>query len=429
MDYRIFPPDELIEARVALPLSKSMSNRALAIAALTPGAKAPDSVAQCLDTRAMADAIARTEGTVDVGAAGTAMRFMTAVYAATPGTDVTLDGSERMRRRPIAPLVDALRLCGADISYLSDEGFPPLRIRGRRLKGGDVTVDAGISSQFVSALLMAAPVMEHGLKLTLRGEPVSEPYVDMTLAMMRRAGADACRTAPGEITVEPVPYSPVSLDVEPDWSAAAFWYEIQALSSGWISLDRLDPHSVQGDSAAARIFGELGVVTEFEGEVPAFTDLSASPDVSPRLILDMTDTPDLVQAVVVTCVLLRVPFRLTGLRTLRIKETDRIDALVTELARIGADLTVEAGGDVLWWEGRQHPVAELPAFSTYDDHRMAMALAPVSLYLPGIVVRDVEVVDKSYPRFWEQLEVAGFRLVDASIPLDRLQPDEEGARD
>lgn len=410
MDFRIFPPEEVIETHVALPLSKSMSNRALAIAALTPGGVAAERMADCADTRAMAAAISQAEGRIDIGAAGTAMRFLTAVMASTPGRNVTIDGSERMRHRPIGPLVEALRECGAQITYLAGEGFPPLQIEGSGLRGGEVTMDASTSSQFVSALLMAAPTMERGLRLTLAGETVSEPYIDMTIGMMRRAGASVTRDG-NVITVDSGSYRPVAQEIEADWSAASYWYEIQALSSGFISLDRLAKESLQGDRACAEIFSHFGVVTDFDGE-GGMTDLTASPDMTPRLHLDMSATPDLVQTVVVTCCLLGVPFRLTGLSTLRIKETDRIGALCREMLKIGVALSVE-GDDEMWWEGARVAVTELPVFDTYDDHRMAMALAPAALFIPGIVVRDTEVVDKSYPGYWDDLRAAGFTLEEA----------------
>ena len=409
MDYRINPPDEIIETRVQLPLSKSMSNRALAIAALTEEGVAPIRISDCADTRIMADALAAPDGRIDIGAAGTAMRFLTAVMAATPGRRVILDGSDRMRQRPVGPLVDALRECGAQIEYECRRGFPPLAIEGRKLTGADVTMPAGTSSQFVSALLMAGPTMERGLRLTLEGDAVSQPYIAMTVEMMRRAGASVTRDG-ASYTVAAGGYRPVEQEVEHDWSAASYWYEIQALSSGFIGLDRLSRPSLQGDSACADIFAALGVVTDFEGE-DGLTDLSASPDLSPRLHLDMAATPDLVQTVVVTCCMLRVPFRLTGLGTLRIKETDRIDALCREMLRLGVALTVD-DGDVMWWEGHRVPVTEMPVFDTYDDHRMAMSLAPVSLYIPGIVIRHAEVVEKSYPGYWDSLRAAGFGIVE-----------------
>ena len=368
MNYRIFPPDELIEAAITLPLSKSMSNRALIISALTLGSKLPEEVAVCDDTAALTAALCSSEPTVDIGAAGTAMRFLTAYFAALPGRKVTLGGNERMSHRPIGPLVDALRSCGASISYLGEEGFPPLEIEGKRLTGGAITMRADVSSQFVSALLMVAPAMTGGLTVTL--------------------------------------------ELEADWSAATFWYEIEAITSGFVSLRGLREDSLQPDRRVADIFSSLGVDTCFEGEEPGVTDLLASPDLSPRLNVDLSDTPDAAQAIAVTCSMIGIPFRLSGLSSLKIKETDRLMALIAELEKVGVVLE-RIGDHTLVWDGRRRPILELPAFDTYDDHRMAMALAPVAVYLPGIVVRDIEVVSKSYPGYWDSLREAGFRLDDA----------------
>lgn len=419
MDFRIIPPDGMLETSVALPLSKSMSNRALAIAAISGGTVTCGKLADCTDTLTMQHALTCDDERIDVGCAGTAMRFLTAIFAATPGAVKVLDGDERMRRRPIGPLVDALRQCGASISYLGDEGFPPLRIQGQRLDGGDVALPASVSSQFASALMMVSPLMANGLKLELTGDCVSLPYIEMTAEMMRRAGADVERFGPREYHVAPKPYDTARLEIEADWSAASYWYEIQAISSGFISLDKLEARSVQGDRACAEIFGSLGVVTEFDGE-EGLTDLMASPDLSPRLQLNMASVPDLVPSVVVTCCMLRVPFRLTGIASLRIKESDRIAALQTELLKLGIRLETE-GDDTLWWEGAVMPIGALPEFDTHADHRLAMALAPVSLYVPGIVIRQAEVVSKSYPDFWTHLEAAGFRMVDPAVPLEELQ--------
>lgn len=411
MNYRIFPPDELIEAAITLPLSKSMSNRALIISALTPGSKLPEEVAVCDDTAALTAALCSSEPTVDIGAAGTAMRFLTAYFAALPGRKVTLGGNERMSHRPIGPLVDALRSCGASISYLGEEGFPPLEIEGKRLTGGAITMRADVSSQFVSALLMVAPAMTGGLTVTLEGEASSLPYIDLTLGMMTGAGAEAERERE-VITVRPGSYRPVDWEIEADWSAATFWYEIEAITSGFVSLRGLREDSLQPDRRVADIFSSLGVDTCFEGEEPGVTDLLASPDLSPRLNVDLTDTPDAAQAIAVTCSMIGIPFRLSGLSSLKIKETDRLMALIAELEKVGVVLE-RIGDHTLVWDGRRRPILELPAFDTYDDHRMAMALAPVAVYLPGIVVRDIEVVSKSYPGYWDSLREAGFRLDDA----------------
>lgn len=418
MDYKVFPPDELIETTVTLPLTKSGANRALAIAALTPGNARPENLPDCDDCNAMLAALDSDSSEINIGGAGTAMRFMTALFAATPGRNVVLDGNERMRRRPIGGLVDALRKCGADIEYAGEPGFPPLRICGCRLFGGEVEMDASTSSQFASALLMVGPTMYEGLTLKLTGEIVSAPYIKMTIGMMTEAGAEVTRRD-DVIAVAPKPYTTGPCDVSADWSAAAFWYEIQALSSGFITLDNLSLNSKQPDRAGAALFEELGVETE-PSEETAGLDLVATPDMSPRLNRDFSDTPDMVPAVTVACCLLRVPFRFTGLSTLRIKESDRIAALTEELGRLGV-IFEESPYDELVWEGRAHPVGEMPRFETHNDHRLAMALAPVALYVPGIVVTDVECVNKSYPRFWDDLRAAGFTLTDPREEDDNEQ--------
>lgn len=406
MDYRIFPPEEILEASVTLPLSKSISARALIMAAL--GSSAPAEVADCADTHALTEALASDTGTLNIGHAGTAMRFLTAYFAATAGKEVTLDGSERMRQRPIGVLVDSLRRLGAQIEYSGEQDFPPLKISGLKLQGGELTIDSTVSSQFISALLMVAPTMAQGLRLTLSGETVSTPYIKMTVEMMRQRGIDV-DSERDTITVKPGHYHSCDTPVERDWSAAAFWYEIAALSAGWVTLTGLDDKSVQGDSALADIYPRMGVLTEMTDEG---AELSATPDLYSRVDLDMSDTPDLVQAIAVTCCAIGVPFRLTGVGTLRHKETDRLDALRVELLKVGCVIDIESD-KVISWEGRRLPVDEMPIIDTYDDHRMAMAFAPLSIFIPGIVIRNAEVVEKSYPGFWNDLRNAGFTVTDA----------------
>lgn len=411
MDYRVFPPEEIIEEGVIeLPLSKSISNRALILAALTEGTPYPPRLADCTDTQVLAAALRQgLTGEVNVGGAGTAMRFLAAYYAATPGADIFLDGDERMRQRPIRQLVDALRACGAEMEYAGEEGFPPLKIKGKRLKGGRVTVDATVSSQFVSALLMVAPTMEEGLTLELDGEPVSLPYILLTVGMMEDRGAEIDRS-PLSISVAAGRYhAPAADDAEADWSAAAFFYEITALSAGWLTLRDLRADSRQGDRRAAEYFERLGVITAPSEEIEGAVDLQPSPDLFGRLEADLSDTPDLAPALVVTASLLGVPFRLTGLQSLGIKECDRLQALVEEMEKIGA--TVEKIRDFgLEWDGSRHPVFEVPVFDSRGDHRMAMALAPAAVYLPGAVVRGAETVAKSFPAYWDALRALGFSL-------------------
>lgn len=411
MDYRVFPPEEIIEEGVIeLPLSKSISNRALILAALTEGAPYPPRLADCTDTQVLAATLQQgLAGEVNVGGAGTAMRFLAAYYAATPGADIFLDGDERMRQRPIRQLVDALRACGAEMEYAGEEGLPPLKIKGKRLKGGRVTVDATVSSQFVSALLMVAPTMEEGLTLELDGEPVSLPYILLTVGMMEDRGAEVDRS-PLTISVAPGRYrASAADDAEADWSAAAFFYEITALSAGWLTLSDLRTDSRQGDRRAAEYFERLGVITAPSEEIEGAVDLQPSPDLFGRLEADLSDTPDLAPALVVTASLLGVPFRLTGLQSLGIKECDRLQALVEEMEKVGA--RVEKIRDFgLEWDGSRHPVFEVPVFDSRGDHRMAMALAPAAVYLPGAVVRGAETVAKSFPAYWDALRALGFSL-------------------
>lgn len=412
MDYRIFPPEDILQTMVRLPLSKSVANRALAIAALTPGGLRPVELPDCGDTVAMVNALDCGGEMVDCGEAGSVLRFVTAVIAATPGRMAVIDGAARLRERPVGALVEALRACGASIEYVGEEGHAPLRVAGCRLAGGEISLDASTSSQYASALLMAAPVMEQGLTLHLEGEIVSEPYIGLTIRMMERSGAQVERVDGRTLRVAPGGYRAFIQPAETDWSAAAFWYEIEALTSGFVSFERLDSESAQPDRRVAELFGELGVNTDFEGE-DGMPELLASPDLSPRLYYDFSSVPDLVPATVVTCCLLRIPFRFTGLSTLRIKECDRVAALVGEMSRLGVKIDTE-GNDTMVWEGHIIPVGEMPRFDVHGDHRMAMALAPVALYVPGIVICDADVVDKSYPGYWDGLRGAGFTVEDVT---------------
>lgn len=424
MNYRIYPPEELLQATIDLPLSKSVSNRALIIGALAPETTIPQPLAECSDTAVMLRALQSTDQQINAADAGTAMRFLTAYFACQEGRTVTLDGTERMRRRPIGPLVDALRNCGAEIEYAGEEGFPPLTIHGKQLQGGDISIDATISSQFISALLMIAPRMTDGLRLTLVGEVASLPYIDLTLSMMQIAGATAERTVDVVEVASGAYTSAGKLKAEKDWSAAAFWYEIEALTCGFTTLTGLDINSRQPDHRAIEIFSQLGVSTEEGENSPEDVDLAGSPDVSPRLIADMSSTPDLVPAVAVTCAMNGVPFQLSGLESLKIKECDRFEALATELQKVGVVIE-NTDNHTMSWDGRRRPILELPVFDTYSDHRMAMALAPVSIYMPGIVVRDIDVVTKSYPSFWEDLQTAGFTVVDAEVEIEIDNSDTE----
>ena len=402
-----------------LPASKSISNRALVINALSGSAFLPDNLSDSDDTQAMLNALHEMPEVVDVGAAGTAMRFLTAYLSVTPGTH-TITGTERMKHRPIGILVDALRTLGADIAYEGEEGFPPLRIAGRNdIEGGELSVPGNVSSQYISALLMIAPTLKKGLRLTLTGQIASRPYLDMTMSMMRDFGAEVEWIAKDVIEVKPGSYRQRPYHIESDWSAASYWYEMVALSpdaGAQVELVGLHHDSIQGDSKVWQLMSELGVATEYYEE-PDGTEiirLRKTGNLACHFCHDFSHQPDLAQTFAVTCAMLDVPFRLVGLQSLRIKETDRIAALVEELGKI---VCLEGNDSELLWEGFYNiddlellPFEEF-TFDTYDDHRMAMALAPVCLRTGGeIVINNPEVVSKSYPHYWEDLEKVGFSI-------------------
>lgn len=405
MVYCIFPPDEFNETSIELPLSKSISNRALVINSLTKDALPFSEIAKCDDTDVMLSALTCDNNSINIGAAGTAMRFLTAYFASQKGRSITLDGSARMRQRPIKALVDALRACGAEIEYIEKEGYPPLLIKGKKLSGGEITLPASISSQYISALLMVAPTMINGLKLTLEGEIISRPYILMTLSMMKTWGVNS-EFYGNTISIEPGEYKPTKFDVEGDWSASSYWYEIAALSSEEISIGKLNINSIQGDSHIAEIFKHLGIISSYNDNT---VKLSPSPDFAPRLCLNMSEQPDLAQTIVVTCCLLGIPFHIKGLSTLKIKETDRLSALQCELKKLSFAINIENDSE-LSWDGERIPVYEMPTIETYNDHRMAMAFAPASIFIPGLKINDIGVVSKSYPLYWEHLRQIGFKI-------------------
>lgn len=421
MKYRISKPRNLT-AEVTLPASKSISNRALVLSVLSGGnARQLTNVSDCDDTTVMLHALSWPD-TIDVGAAGTSMRFLTALLSLGRGRHL-ITGSERMCHRPIGVLVNALRELGADINYAGEEGFPPLIITGRKLHGGKVSLPGNISSQFISALLMIAPQLEEGLTMNLTGEVISRPYIQMTMEMMRSFGAQVDWQGDSAIRVEPKSYLPTPYLIEADWSAASYWYEMVLLSESeqeTATLVGLFEQSLQGDSAVADLFGQLSVRSIYlsTGSQQPKTTLIRRGALPARLDADFTNTPDLAQTLVVTCALKGVPFRFTGLQSLRIKETDRIAALQTELRKLGVQVDVE-GDSIMSWAGpQQQSKGEVPymqpapdtTIDTYDDHRMAMAFAPAALVLGSIDINHPEVVSKSYPRFWEDLERAGFEI-------------------
>ena len=436
-----------------MPASKSISNRALIIHALGKGDCLPENLSDCDDTRVMVKALTEGGDTIDILAAGTAMRFLTAYFSITPGQRI-LTGTARMQQRPIQLLVDALRQLGADIAYTNREGFPPLRIRGKEpnnceLKNceqenceqennkqevckqenyeqkvcekgkkeslcSELTLQGNVSSQYISALLMIGPMLPHGLTLHLSGNIISRPYIDLTLQLMGEFGAKAEWTSESTITVHPQPYHSVPFTVESDWSAASYWYEMAALSEeAEIELTGLFPNSYQGDSRGRELFSQLGVETAF---TPHGVKLTKSGQRVERMEADLVDIPDLAQTFVVTCALLNIPFRFTGLQSLKIKETDRITALRNELRKLGYAIE-EENDSVLYWNGERCEAEVSPLIATYEDHRMAMAFAPAALCCPSVRIAHPHVVSKSYPRYWDDLRQAGFRMEEEATQL------------
>lgn len=414
MQYTVSAPAAL-HASIQLPASKSISNRALILHSLAHGNILPCNLSDCDDTRVMICALDGNPEHIDILAAGTAMRFLTAYLSVTPGTR-TITGTQRMQQRPIRILVDALRELGARIEYVNNEGFPPLHITGGELKKEEISLAGNVSSQYISALLMIGAVLPKGLHLHLTGDIISRPYINLTLQLMRDFGAQADWSTDNSITVSPGGYRDVPFTVESDWSAASYWYQIMALHSmkneklkmrsSEIELLGLFPRSYQGDSRGAEVFSRLGIKTEY---TERGVRLIKSGTPVEYLEEDMVDIPDLAQTFVVTCCLMNIPFRFTGLQSLKIKETDRITALITELHKLGYVVRSEQDR-ILMWGGERCPAEEEPIIETYEDHRMAMAFAPACLVLPQIKIDEPQVVSKSYPMYWDNLKQAGFEI-------------------
>ena len=414
MYHHITAPSQLNQT-IKLPASKSISNRVLVIYALSGSKILPDNLSDCDDTEVIMAALQHNPYEIDIKAAGTAMRFMTAFLSVKDGEEHVLTGTERMKHRPIGILVDALRRLGADISYIGEEGFPPLRIRGHSLEGGLLEIPGNISSQFISALLLIGPVMRNGLTLRLTGDVISRPYIDLTLWTMREFGADAEWSDFETIVVKPVPYRQRPYYIENDWSGASYWYEMMALSrhkDDEIRLEGLMDGSKQGDSSVRYIFSLLGVKSTFEttqGGVPTTVSLRHTGRCVPRLEYDFINAPDLTQTFVVCCALLGVHFHFHGLSTLKIKETDRIEALKTEMRKLGYVIHDVHGCELIWDGERCEPSYEAGR-DTYEDHRLALAFAPASFRTGGLRINNPQVVTKSYPRFWDDLRKAQFTI-------------------
>ncbi len=403
---KISAASKKLNCTIPLTGSKSECNRALIMQALSDGDVRIDNISDAADTVTLNNILKDdSQKVVDIGPAGTAMRFLTAFYAVKE-SERTLTGSARMKQRPIGILVDALRTLGADIEYVEKEGFPPLKIKGPlNQKTKEVSIKGNISSQYISALLLIAPKLDQGLNLVIEGELTSKPYVEMTLAMMKQAGISHY-WKDNVITIEKQSFNKSVINVEPDWSAASYWYAIAALSEeAQLFLPGLNGYSLQGDSMITEIMANFGIRSQFkDGGVCLFKE----PKKLERKIFDFKECPDLAQTVIVCCAALGHDATFTGLETLKIKETDRVNALQTELLKIGVKLIeknqtykLDSSGLVL---------DKKIKISTYDDHRMAMAFAPLALVIPELEIEDHLVVEKSYPDFWKHLEIAGFKI-------------------
>lgn len=414
--YTITAPSRL-QHTAKLPASKSISNRALIIHALSGGKILPENLSNCDDTEVIVAALKDNPYEINIKAAGTAMRFMTAYLAVNEGKEHVLTGTERMKHRPIGILVDALRFLGADIEYIGEEGFPPLRIHGKRLDGGLLEVPGNISSQYISALLMIGPTLNNGLKLRLTGDIISRPYIDLTLWTMREFGADAEWRDYDTIEVRPQPYKEHPYYIENDWSGASYWYEIVALSKdpeATVQLEGLMDGSKQGDSSLRYIFSLLGVKTTFQTKkqgIPTTVTIQRTGRCVPRLEYDFVNAPDLTQTFVVTCALLNIPFHFRGLSTLKIKETDRIEALKKEMRKLGYVIK-DANDNELIWEGERCEPDLESGIDTYEDHRMALAFAPAACRIDKLRINNPQVVTKSYPNYWNDLKSSQFDILN-----------------
>lgn len=386
--------------------SKSETNRLLILQALYPEIMI-ENISDSDDSVVLQQALSSIQTQIDIGHAGTAMRFLTAFYAFHGKKEKILTGSQRMQNRPIEILVEALNSLGAEISYEKKHGFPPLKIRPQKPKKSQVDLSAEVSSQYISALLLVASKFSKGLKIQLKGEILSRPYIEMTLKLLEEIGIQTIfennliQVYPAEKIL------PKTIVVEPDWSSASYYYSLIALSEqAEIRLKNFKENSLQGDAQVAKIYAKLGVETTF---LPEEIILKKKKDFSPPDFLkeDLKSHPDLAQTLAVTCVGLKIPFEITGLSTLKIKETDRLAALQNELSKFGA--TIQITKDSLQGQIRQELTSNI-LVKTYDDHRMAMAFAPLCLKV-NLSIEHPEVVSKSYPSFWEDLKKCGVNQV------------------
>lgn len=408
MQYTISSSIKKLEGEITLPTSKSISNRVLIINSLAYSPFPIGNLSDSDDTKVMEQVLNSNTNKFDIGHAGTAMRFLTAFLSKIVG-EWEITGSERMQQRPIKILVDALNRMGAQISYLKNEGYPPLKILGSNLHGGKLELDGSISSQYISALLMIAPGIQGGLNLVLKNKITSASYIDLTLKLMARFGIKY-KWEGNHITIAEQPYQPIPFTVEADWSGASYWYQMAVLANDAnILLNGLELESLQGDCAQAKWFEDFGITSS--KEAGGVRLVKKTIDLPGKYVQNFVENPDIAQTFAVMCVSKGVPFHFSGLETLKIKETDRINALIAELAKLGAQLYEPKHGE-LAWDGTRDDIKfnSLVNIDTYHDHRMALAFAPTALSNGKITINDAAVVSKSYPGFWDDLKTVGFTI-------------------
>ncbi len=399
----VLHPNRILKVNLSLTGSKSITNRLLILRSMYPSLKIKNK-SESHDSVVLENALKSSSNIKDINHAGTSMRFLTAFYSILEDKEIIIKGSKRMHERPIYPLIDSLKLIGADISYLEKDGFPPIRIKGKKLNFKKVQISSNVSSQFVSAILLVAPKLNGGLVIELKGELISKPYIQMTLSLLNDLGIKT--SFKGKlITVENLEeIQEKHISVESDWSSASYWYSIVALSErAEVRLNNFYKNSIQGDSVLTKYYKSLGVGTRFTENKIILTKLK---DFTPpqNLNLNLIDSPDLAQTIAVTCFGLKINCFLDGLQTLNIKETKRLNALKNELKKLGANIQVTESSLKLF-EAKK--IKNNIKIKTYDDHRMAMSFAPLSLKIP-IFIESPSVVAKSYPKFWDDLRKAGF---------------------
>jgi len=396
---RLAKTEKPLRGKVRITGSKSETNRLLILQQIYPNLQI-ENLSNSDDSQLMQQALSNTTGQVDIGHAGTAMRFLTAYLSVQTSRETVLTGSHRMKDRPIKLLVDALRALGASIDYLEKEGYPPIQIKGSKLTGASVLIDGGVSSQYITALLLIAPMLDNGLQLNFKGTLTSRPYIDMTVDLLRSLGV-VCTWGKNSILIQPTPViADKTLVVESDWSAASYYYSMVALSEqSEIELTAFKAHSLQGDAVLVDIYRHLGVETTHHKHAIVLRNTGV---IKPSYFneLDLSNAPDIAQTIVVTCFGMGIPCFLTGLHTLKIKETDRLVALKNEIEKLGGVVYITQ--DTLQLEAADS-IRSHVAVATYHDHRMAMAFAPLITRVP-LSIEDAGVVSKSYPSFWEDME-------------------------